>query len=147
MPVVTITPSRRVAWLPLAGNICLWMIQLYAVYVFVPAGYAKVTGAAWAVQFFGNLGLGQWFRYFTGLTELTGAALLLTPWLSAFGALLLSCTMVGAIITHVFALHNSPLYPLALLVLLLVVAAGRRGQLLAAAEKAGLARLVNKWRP
>ena len=45
---------------------------------------------------FQHIGLGQWFRYFTGALELLGAFLILAPSLAAFGALLLICIMIGA---------------------------------------------------
>jgi putative oxidoreductase len=42
------------------------------------------------VETFERVGLGQWFRYLTGALELVGAALLLWPGTTAFGALLLT---------------------------------------------------------
>jgi putative oxidoreductase len=49
---------------------------------------------------FAKIGVGQWFRYFTGVTEVAGAVLLLIPVIGFAGAVTLLATMVGATITH-----------------------------------------------
>jgi len=67
------------------------------------------------VQEFGIIGLGQWFRYFTGTIEVTSAVLLLIPSLAAYGAAALFVTMIGAIVTHLFVVGGSPLIPIVLL--------------------------------
>jgi putative oxidoreductase len=46
--------------------------------------------------------LGQWFRYFTGVVQVAGGLLLLTPWTLTLGAVLLAGTMVGAAIVDIF---------------------------------------------
>lgn len=68
--------------------------------VFVGAGGAKLVGVPMMVEEFETVGFGQWFRYFTGIVEVTGAALLWWPNRQAFGASLLGATMVGAVLTH-----------------------------------------------
>jgi len=75
--------------------------------VFVGAGGAKLAGVPVMVESFEAIGFGQGFRYFTGLVEVTGAALLWWPNRQAFGAALLSATMVGAVLTHWFIIGPS----------------------------------------
>ena len=45
----------------------------------VAAGGAKLAGNAQMVQLFDAIGIGQWFRIFTGVCELLTAILLLFP--------------------------------------------------------------------
>ena len=87
---------------------------------------------AWAAgrgpdHVFEAVGIGQWFRYVTGLMELTGALLIVVPRTKFFGAALLSMVMVGAVLTHLFILHNAPTAAAILLVLAGIVAWARRG--------------------
>jgi putative oxidoreductase len=112
-----------------AANIVAWVIQVPLSAAFVLAGVAKLTGNPMMAQVFQTIGTGQWLRYLTGVLELAGALLLLTPSLSALGAVLLSCIMVGAVIAHLTVLDTSPLAPLVLLVLALVVVWLRRSQI------------------
>jgi hypothetical protein len=55
--------------------------------------------------------------------------MLLVPGLYAYGALLLSCTMAGAVATHLFLIGGSPFPAIGLLVLALAVCWLRRDQL------------------
>jgi hypothetical protein len=45
--------------------------------VFIAAGAAKIYGPPAMVAEFDAVGLGQWFRYFTGALEIIGAIMLL----------------------------------------------------------------------
>jgi putative oxidoreductase len=85
--------------------------------VFLFAGAAKLAGAAQAVQMYDAIGWGQWFRYLTGAIEVGSAILLLVPPLVVLGALLLACTMVGAMVAHVTVLHSPPTGPVSLMLL------------------------------
>lgn len=82
--------------------------------VFLAAGVAKLAGVALFVEGFEALGLGQWFRYFTGIVEVAGATLLWWPNRQAMGAALLGATMVGATLANVFAIGESPVPSLVL---------------------------------
>ena len=84
------------------------------------------------VALFEPIGVGQWFRYVTGLIEVGSAIALFVPSLALFGAVALVATMLGAIATHVFVLGVSPAVPAVLLLAALVVVWARRGQLFAA---------------
>jgi putative oxidoreductase len=63
------------------------------------------------------VGLGQWFRYFTGTLEVAGAIGLLISRYAFYAAILLALVMVGAIIAHSTLLGTSPVAPIVLLTL------------------------------
>jgi putative oxidoreductase len=106
-------------------NIGLWGLQLLAAYEFFRAGSAKLMSAPMMVQAFAAIGLGQWFRYFTGGLEVVCAAGLLIPMASGYAASGLVAVMLGAVATHLFILGGSPALPLSLLAAMLLVAWGR----------------------
>jgi uncharacterized membrane protein YphA (DoxX/SURF4 family) len=108
------------------ANIALWVLQGLLALAFVGAASGKLLGKPEMVALFEAVGVGQWFRYVTGLLELTGALLIVVPRTKFFGAALLSVVMVGAVLTHLFILHNAPTAPAVLLVLAGVVAWARR---------------------
>ena len=81
------------------------------------------------VSLFDAIGLGQWFRYVTGVIEVTSGIALLVPSAALVGALLLLPTMLGAIVTNVFVVPASPVMPLLLLLAAAAVAWARRHQL------------------
>ncbi len=86
----------------------VWTIRVLLALAFGAAGAAKLAGAAPLVQIFDQIGIGQWFRYVTGIVELAGAVLLLVPATGFFGGLLLFVTMVFAMATHVLVIGGSP---------------------------------------
>jgi putative oxidoreductase len=90
------------------SRIGAWTLQVIIAAAFLAAGFAKLAGVPFMVDLFAQIGLGQWFRVVTGIVEVTGAVALLTPGLASIGALWLGGTMVGAVATHVFVLHTSP---------------------------------------
>jgi putative oxidoreductase len=97
------------------GRIALWAVQVVLAGMFLLAGSSKLLGAAAMVALFDAIGIGQWFRYVTGLIEVGSAIALLVPSFAVFGALALAATMVGAIVTHVFVVGGSPAMPAILL--------------------------------
>ena len=121
----TVAPTRAAP--PKAANIALWVLQALLALAFVGAASGKLLGKPEMVALFEAVGVGQWFRYVTALMELTGALLIVVPRTKFFGAALLSTIMVGAVLTHLFILHNAPTVPAVLLVLAGVVAWARRG--------------------
>jgi uncharacterized membrane protein YphA (DoxX/SURF4 family) len=75
------------------------------------------------VRLFGQIGLGQWFRYFTGVVEIAGALLYVFPLTTMIGAALLGCTTLGAIAVHVFIRHSvAAIMPAAALVAVAAIA-------------------------
>ena len=120
--IQTARPSRRVG---------AWTLQGILAAAFLAAGVAKLTGAPFMVDLFSQIGLGQSFRIVTGAVEVAGAVALLVPGLASIGALWLGGTMVGAVATHVFVLHTSPVPAIVLGVLNAVVVYLRRDELVA----------------
>jgi len=104
----------------------LWLLQISAAAIFAMTGYLKLSGAEMPVHLFDAIGFGQWFRYFTGGLELTGAILLLIPALSGVASALMIPVMIGAIGAHLFVVGGSPAIPIALLFSMAVVTFGRK---------------------
>ena len=109
-----------------AATVVVWTLSILCAAMFLFAGGSKLAGQAEMVQAFEAIGVGQWFRYLTGLIEVTGAALLLVPSLAFYGAVALAVTMVGAIIAHLFVIGGSPLVPIVLLAATSAIAYLRR---------------------
>ena len=82
----------------------------------------KVGGTAQMVELFDKVGLGQWFRYLTGLLEVAGGIGLLIPRYAFYAAILLVIVMIGAIITHVAVVGGSPAPAASLFVLSGIIA-------------------------
>jgi putative oxidoreductase len=112
------------------GRIALWVVQIALAGMFLLAGGSKLFGAAPMVALFDAIGIGQWFRYLTGLIEVGSAIALLIPSFAVFGALALLATMVGAVATHLFIVGGSPAMPAILLLGSAAVVWARRHQLL-----------------
>lgn len=107
----------------------LWTVQIVLAGMFLMAGGSKLVGAAPMVALFNAVGIGQWFRYMTGLIEVGSAVALLMPRSAVFGALALVPTMIGAIVTQLFIVHASPVPPMILLVGAAIVLWARRHEL------------------
>ena len=112
------------------GLITLWIVQIVLAGMFLLAGSSKLFGAPAMVGLFGAIGIGQWFRYVTGLIEVSSAIALLVPAVAVFGALALVATMIGAVTTHLFIVGGSPAVPAILLFGSATVVWARRHQLL-----------------
>ena len=108
--------------------IVLWVAQVALAVMFLMAGGSKLVGVPAMVSLFDALGLGQWFRYVTGVVEVTSGIALLIPSAALFGAMLLIPTMLGAATANLF-LGQSPAVPLVLLLVAAAVAWTRRNQL------------------
>ncbi|HEX3530176.1 MAG TPA: DoxX family protein [Thermoanaerobaculia bacterium] len=119
-----------------AANIALWVVQILLALAFIGAASGKLLGNPDMVGLFKAIGIGQWFRFVTGLLEVTGAILIVIPRTKFFGAALLAMIMVGAVLTHLFILHNAPTAPAVLFLLAGIVAWGRRGALKPALSRA-----------
>jgi putative oxidoreductase len=79
-------------------------LRAFLTLAFVGAGLSKIAGAEMMVATYDAIGVGQWFRYVTGIIEVGCAALLWLPRRQALAASLLGATMVGAVLAHVFIL-------------------------------------------
>jgi uncharacterized membrane protein YphA (DoxX/SURF4 family) len=122
MSLTDVPPTPR--WQPVA----LWIVKCLLAAVFVAAGGAKLYGVPMMVENFQHIGFGQWFRYVTGLLEIVGGIAILVPTIAAVGALLLSCIMVGAVVTHL-VIGGSAVPAIVLLLLTAIVAFAHRGQI------------------
>src|SRR5713101_5271685 len=111
-----------------ASLIALWLTQVALAVMFLMAGGSKLVGVPAMVSLFDAIGLGQWFRYVTGVIEVSSALALLIPSAALFGAILLVPTMFGAAIANLI-LGQSPAVPLVLLLVAAAVAWTRRKQL------------------
>lgn len=76
-------------------------IKAFLTLAFVAAGVAKFAGVDEVVLSFERIGVGMWFLYLTATIEIFGAVLLWLPGRTAYGAALLTATMVGAAIYHI----------------------------------------------
>ena len=81
-----------------AALIALWLTQVALALMFLMAGGSKLAGVPAMVSLFDPVGVGQWFRYVTGVIEVTSGIALLVPSAAIFGAMLLIPTMLGAIV-------------------------------------------------
>jgi len=75
--------------------------------LFVLIGYTKFDNnprGEW-YQIFEQIGLGQWFRDFTGGMQVLGGLLMCVPKTMVYGAAMLTCTMIGAVFVDLFVIH------------------------------------------
>ena len=102
--------------------ITLWTLSGLVALTFIGAGGAKLAGAAVMVDLFAKVGLGQWFRYVTGLLEVAAGIGLLMPRSAFYSAVLLALVMAGASTAHLTVLGTSPAAPVMLFVLTGIIA-------------------------
>jgi putative oxidoreductase len=107
-----------------------WALRavIFAMFVFFGGGkFRPETNSSW-IQLFNEIGFGQWFRYATGVVELSGAFLTLFPQTVSAGLAVLGTTMVGAILIDVFVLHQfaDAIIPIAFLCALIALWMHRR---------------------
>jgi putative oxidoreductase len=119
------TATHGVATPGKALNIAFWTLQVLAALAFLAAGLGKLLGSADMIALFNAVGIGQWFRYVTGVLEVLGAVLLIVPSKTAVGAVLLACVMAGAVVAHLTVLHTAATAPVVLFALTALIAWGR----------------------
>ena len=103
-------------------KILAWVLTIFLALVFTLAGGVKLVNNPGMVQEFAQIGLGQWFRYFTGVLEVSGAIGLLIPSVRFWAALQIATVMVGATIANLTVLHVPQLAPLTAVLLALALA-------------------------
>jgi putative oxidoreductase len=91
---------------PNIRNIITWVLRILVAGLFAFAGFMKLSGQPMMVEEFGVVGLGDWFRVFTGVVEILGAAAVLYPATTAWGALLLLCVDIGAFFAQILRIHQ-----------------------------------------
>ena len=85
-----------------------WALRISVALVFSLVGLDKLVprfSSSW-VHTFDEIGLGQWFRYLTGIVELGGGLLFLIPAATTVGAVMLIATMCGAMIVQAFVFKH-----------------------------------------
>ena len=87
--------------------------------LFIFIGYGKFENRGVWVRIFEQIGLGQWFRIFTGVVQVTGGVLIMPRRTRTAGAALLGCTMLGAALVDV-AIVRSPIVIVPLLLLFVI---------------------------
>jgi putative oxidoreductase len=87
-------------------TIITWVLRVVVAALFLFAGFMKLSGAEQMVQEFATVGLGDWFRIFTGSVEIIGALAVLYPRTTGWGALLLLCVDLGAFVAQVTRIHQ-----------------------------------------
>ena len=108
-------------------NTIAWTLRVLSALAFLATAAYKLFGAPMMVAEFELIGLGQWFRYFTGVIEVLGAVALLVPQAAFYGSALLATLMVGALVAHAAILGIAAAAPaLILLVLNVAIAYFRR---------------------
>ncbi|MBL4598907.1 MAG: DoxX family protein [Rhizobiaceae bacterium] len=107
----------------------LLALKVLAGLAFMAAGLAKLLGVEMMVGTFEAIGVGQWFRYVTGAIEVMSAVLLFVPGKQVYGAGLLVCTMIGAVVAHTFILGPSAIPALGLGVISAIIFYAHRNQL------------------
>ncbi|RMI29958.1 DoxX family protein [Nocardia stercoris] len=120
MTAITSTVATPAAARPgRTRNRVLWTLQiLLGLFFVIASGLPKLLGEDTAVKVFHEIGFGDWFRYFTGIVEVSGGIGLMVPRLSGLAAYGLAIVMVCAAATQAFVL-NAPgmsIFPLVLAV-------------------------------
>lgn len=121
----TFTSTRTTAGR--AGHVALWVLQVLLAAAYLLSAYGKLTADPLQLLGFELFGLGAGGMYFVGTAEVLGAIALLIPRLAGVSALALGALMIGAaVLTAVFAGVVFAGVPVAFLVLVAIVAWGRR---------------------
>ena len=100
-----------------------WFVTIIPIILgifFLYAGGSKLAGQAMHVEHFTGWGYPIWFMYVTGFIETSCAIMLLVPKTRFYGAVLIICTMLGAIVTLVMS-NQMVQIPIPSLVLVLAV--------------------------
>ena len=108
--------------------ITTWLPRIAVALFFLSVGVEKFSSDGPWVKVFAQIGFGQGLRYVTGTMQVGGALLVLIPRTTLAGVSVLACTMLGAVLVHLFILHSvgNAVIPAALLAILVVV--GFRGR-------------------
>jgi len=105
------------------GTLRTWLPRIAVALVFVSVGSSKFQDPMW-VRLFGQIGLGQWFRYLAGVMQIAGGILALIPRTALVGVSLAACTMLGASIAWLTVLHAPWNAPIPGVMFMLLIAIG-----------------------
>jgi uncharacterized membrane protein YphA (DoxX/SURF4 family) len=116
-------PELRLATVETHGRqdvVISWILRVAVACVFFSVGASKFDAESYWIKLFNQIGFGQWFRYLTGILQVTGAVLVIVPRTFLIGIGLLACTMAGAAAVWVlrFGAPGNAVIPAAILVAL-----------------------------
>ncbi len=97
--------------------VAAWAVAIMLALYFVQAGASKLNPSPALVERFEAWGYSGSFARAVGVLETTGAVLALVPSYAAYGALLISAVMIGAIYTHLSTGIGGPTLAAQMLVL------------------------------
>jgi uncharacterized membrane protein YphA (DoxX/SURF4 family) len=103
-----------------------WILQVLIGSLFLFSGASKLFGVTEMVNFFAQVGFGQWLRYVLGFLEVGSAVALFFPRQAFYGALVLSFSLLGHIVIHEVVLHRPAAFLVVLLAVTLLIAYLRR---------------------
>jgi len=103
-----------------------WILQVLIGSLFLFSGASKLFGVTEMVNFFAQVGFGQWLRYVLGVLEVGSAVALFFPKQAFYGALVLSFSLLGHIVIHEVVLHRPAAFLVVLLAVTLLIAYLRR---------------------
>jgi uncharacterized membrane protein YphA (DoxX/SURF4 family) len=119
-------PELRLATVETRGRqdvLISWILRLAVAGVFLSVGAGKFDADSYWVKLFHQIGWGDWFRYLTGILQITGAVLVVVPRTFPIGIGMLACTMLGATAVWIvkFGAPANAIIPAAILVALVVI--------------------------
>jgi putative oxidoreductase len=103
-----------------------WILQVLIGSLFLFSGASKLFGVTEMVNFFAQVGFGQWLRYLLGVLEVGSAVALFFPRQAFYGALVVSFSLLGHIVIHEVVLHRPAAFLVVLLAVTLLIAYLRR---------------------
>ena len=118
------TPASR------SKRILIWVLRILVAGVFLAGAVMKLTGQPMMIAEFQQIGLGEWFRLFTGALELAFGVAVLVPAFSAVGAAVLLAVDVGAFVAQIEVLHKDWIHTIVIGVLLALLIYGQRTRIL-----------------
>jgi putative oxidoreductase len=125
----------------------LFGLQVLLAAAFLNFGIGLVAGDGDTQQTFDDIGAGQWLRVVCGLLYLSAAIGLLVRWLAGPAALGLVAMMIGAAVVEIAVIDGgSPVAPLVLMAMLLVVAWFRRDTITALPDRLASVAATNPLR-
>lgn len=110
-----------------AARVGVWAVRVLLAVQFVMGGVLKVTGDPQMLAMFDDIGGGQGLRLLVGVCEVAGGVGVLVPRLARPAAIGLAVLLVNAAVANVVVLGTSPVLPLILLAMAVLVAV-RTGQ-------------------
>lgn len=121
MPHATSNPTKR------GADVIGWALRVLVALIFLYEGFDKFGERRLWIRVFAEIGIGQWFRYATGMLEIVGAALILVPRATMAAVAMLLCILVGAFLAHIFIIGiGLPHTAIVLVLFTTVVAIGWR---------------------